>query len=315
MNHRSNMDYVLVPFLVAEKTALSYAVGEWARIWPLQTLIKSMGAFFVRRNSGNPLYRRVLERYVNMSTRAGVCQAVFLEGGLSKDGALRGPRLGFVDYMLRDFHSDTDRDITFIPVGINYDRVIEDRSLVRRLDHDAEERSKWFVFKTTVRFIAKTLLLPRKIRLRRFGYANVNFGSPVSAKAYCEQNGLEFAQLEQEPRFEQVSKLADKLMLEIKAAIPITPVALASEIILANRHAWKSELELKAQALERIEMLKKMGAPIRISSNTTESILSGALDIIDGRGWLDTQDNLYKAKQDSLVMLEYYANSIAHWNN
>ena len=55
MNHRSNMDYILVSFLVAEKTTLSYDVGEWARIWPLQTLIKSMGAFFVRRNSGNLL--------------------------------------------------------------------------------------------------------------------------------------------------------------------------------------------------------------------------------------------------------------------
>ena len=40
MNHRSNMDYVLVSFLVAEKTTLSYAVGEWARIWPLQMLIR-----------------------------------------------------------------------------------------------------------------------------------------------------------------------------------------------------------------------------------------------------------------------------------
>ncbi|MDH5355121.1 MAG: 1-acyl-sn-glycerol-3-phosphate acyltransferase, partial [Gammaproteobacteria bacterium] len=100
MNHRSNMDYVLVSFLVAEKTALSYAVGEWARIWPLQTLIKSMGAFFVRRESGNALYRRVLERYVNLATRAGVVQAVFLEGGLSKDGKLRQPRQGFLDYML-----------------------------------------------------------------------------------------------------------------------------------------------------------------------------------------------------------------------
>ena len=36
MNHRSNMDYVLVSFLAAERVALSYAVGEWARIWPLQ---------------------------------------------------------------------------------------------------------------------------------------------------------------------------------------------------------------------------------------------------------------------------------------
>ena len=34
MNHRSNMDYILVSFLAAERVALSYAVGEWARIWP-----------------------------------------------------------------------------------------------------------------------------------------------------------------------------------------------------------------------------------------------------------------------------------------
>ena len=73
MNHRSNMDYVLVAFLAAEKTALSYAVGEWARIWPLHTLIRAMGAYFVRRKSGNPLYRRVLERYIAMATKEGVC--------------------------------------------------------------------------------------------------------------------------------------------------------------------------------------------------------------------------------------------------
>ena len=33
MNHRSNLDYVLVAFLAAERVALSYAVGEWARTW------------------------------------------------------------------------------------------------------------------------------------------------------------------------------------------------------------------------------------------------------------------------------------------
>jgi glycerol-3-phosphate O-acyltransferase len=274
-----------------------------------------MGAFFVRRNSGDRLYRRVLERYVNMATRAGVCQAVFLEGGLSRDGVLRSPRLGFLDYMLRDYHSDTDRDITFIPVGINYDRVIEDRSLVRKLDSEAKKRSKWFVFKTTVRFTFKTLLLSRKTRLRRFGYASVNFGSPISTRNYCEQNNIEFIHLEQEPRFKEIEKLADKLMIEIKEAVPITPVALMSEIMLANKATWKSELELKAQALKRMEVLKESGAPIRISSNTTESVLSGALDIIEGRGWLETQDGLYKAEEDSIVMLEYYANSIAHWHD
>ena len=46
MNHRSNMDYILLSFLVAEKTAMSYAVGEWAQIWPLQSLDQSHGCFF-----------------------------------------------------------------------------------------------------------------------------------------------------------------------------------------------------------------------------------------------------------------------------
>ena len=30
INHRSNMDYVLVTYLVSQSSALSYAVGEWA---------------------------------------------------------------------------------------------------------------------------------------------------------------------------------------------------------------------------------------------------------------------------------------------
>ncbi len=109
MNHRSNMDYILVAFLAAERTALSYAVGEWARIWPLQQLIRSMGAYFVRRNSNSPIYRRVLERYVHMATEAGVAQAMYPEGGLSRDGRLREPKLGLFDYMLKRMTSSSCR--------------------------------------------------------------------------------------------------------------------------------------------------------------------------------------------------------------
>src|SRR5258707_13304126 len=81
MNHRSNMDYVLVAFLAAERTALSYAVGEWARIWPLQQLIRSMGAYFVRRNSNNPIYRRRREVLVQLSDPTGRAAAAEAPGG------------------------------------------------------------------------------------------------------------------------------------------------------------------------------------------------------------------------------------------
>ena len=315
MNHRSNMDYILVSFLAAEKTTLSYAVGEWARIWPLQTLIKAMGAFFVRRNSGNALYRKVLERYVNMSTRAGVCQAVFLEGGLTRDGALRDPRLGFLDYMLRDYHPHNDRDIIFIPVGINYDRVIEDRSLIRRLDKTAKKRSAWFIIKTSVAFIFKNASLSRKNRWRRFGYASVNFGEPISAKEYCEENQVDFSSLDKEERFVSVGSLADTIMKNVTHVVPVVPTALVSELLIKNKNEWKSELELKAECCDRINQLKELGAPIDISSSAVESVLGSAIDILIGRGLVEEKNNLYRMKESEFDIVNYYANSIVHWRD
>ena len=109
INHRSNMDYVLVAFLAAERVALSFAVGEWARIWPLDNLLRGLGAFFVRRNSRDRLYRKVLERYVQMAVEHGVTQAVFPEGGLSRDGRLRPPKLGLLAYLTEAFLEDEPR--------------------------------------------------------------------------------------------------------------------------------------------------------------------------------------------------------------
>jgi len=92
-------------------------VGEWARIWPLSALIRAMGAYFVRRDSKDELYRRVLERYIAMATEAGVPQALFPEGGLTRDGRMREPRLGVIDYMMRGFRMEGEHDLVFVPLG------------------------------------------------------------------------------------------------------------------------------------------------------------------------------------------------------
>ncbi len=313
MNHRSNMDYVLLSFLVADRTALSYAVGEWARIWPLQTLIKSMGAFFVRRNSGNALYRGVLKRYVNIATRAGVCQAVFLEGGLTRDGLLRQPRQGFLDYMLRDFRVDTDRDVVFVPVGINYDRVLEDLSLVRKLDPDAASRSLWFTIKTSFKFGLKTLMMKPEKRWLRFGYASVNFGRPLSMSEYCQQQEINFAVLDKEERFAHIEKLSHLLMSKIADVVPILPVALMCEVVLESQPEWLSELGAKAVAAARIEDLQARGAPIEIPAKVCEEVLSAALAMLEGRGFIERRDGLIRAQPGALDILKYYANSIEQW--
>ncbi len=314
MNHRSNMDYILVAFLAAERTTLSYAVGEWAKIWPLHTLIRAMGAFFVRRYSGNALYRRVLERYIHMATREGVCQAVFLEGGLSRDGGLQKPKLGLIDYMLRQFDLTADRDIVFIPVGINYDRTLEDRSLIRALDPTSKKRSWWFVFRTTAGFIWRSLLLMVFSRWRRYGYACVNFGDPLSIKAYCRDRNLNFSVLERPERFQEVQKLSQELMQGIAGVVPILPVSLVSTVFLEDMVTEMDILEIEARSNRLIKKLKEKGAPILESSRSTRAhAIADAVDIMLLRRMISSNGDRFKVIPEEKTLLAYYANAIGHW--
>lgn len=314
MNHRSNMDYILVAFLAAERTTLSYAVGEWAKIWPLHMLFRAMGAFFVRRQSGNALYRRVLERYIHMATREGVCQAVFLEGGLSRDGFLREPRLGLMDYMLRRFDPVRDRDIVFIPVGINYDRTIEDRSLLRHLHQQAKKRSGWFVFWTTFGFIRRSLTLMVLSRWRRYGYACVNFGEPVSIRAYCREKNVDFAALDRPERFKEIAALSGRLMAGIARVVPVLPVALVATVFTERMEDEMDILEIEQRADRLIHDLQKRGAPVFETPRSTRArIIAEAMDILAMRRLVILAGDKFKAVPEEAPLLRYYANAIGHW--
>lgn len=313
MNHRSNMDYILVAFLAAEKAALSYAVGEWARIWPLQTLIRAMGAYFVRRKSGNPLYRRVLERYIAMATREGVCQAVFPEGGLSRDGCLREPKLGILDYMLRNYETEKDRDIVFIPVGINYDRTLEDRSLLRNLDPHAEKRSIWFAIKTTLGFAWRSVVLMILSRWQRFGYACVNFGPVISMRQYARKNKLDFNRMNRDLRFREIEKFARRLMADIGNVIPILPVALVASVLKASGNDGLSAFEVETRVNELIEDLNTQAAPVYVSSRSRVQTILNALNMLKLRKLVVESDGIYRPAPGEMDVLTYYANSIAHW--
>lgn len=313
MNHRSNMDYILVAFLAMERTTLSYAVGEWARIWPLESLIKAMGAFFVRRKSGNPLYRLVLERYINMATREGVCQAVFLEGGLSKDGRLRDPKFGLIDYMLRSYDPASDRDIVFIPVGMNYDRTIEDRSLLRGLNPRLKKRSLPFVIKTTTGFILRSVFQMVSGRFKRFGYACVNFGDPISMKRYTADHNLVFRDLDHDERFDKVAGLCQHLMGAISAVIPVLPVPLVSAAFLEFRDKRKSLLEVKEAVDQLVKTLKDNGAPIYYPKQNFEKYIAEALEMMTVRHLVLVENGGYRTNPLMGNVLNYYANSIRHW--
>ncbi len=239
INHRSNMDYVLVTWLAAERSALSYAVGEWARVWPLSWLIRSMGAYFIRRKSRNDLYRRVLARYVQMATRNGVAQAVFPEGGLSLDGRVGPPKLGLLNYIVTDFEPGKSRDVVFVPVALNYDRVLEDRVLLAAAN--ATERKFRFRWRDAVRYFFKHIYQRLTGRFLRYGYAAVSFGAPLSLASFTEDK-----------KGDLTADIGRELMARIRAIVPVLPIPLVAACLLeAARPVSRAELVERVTAQDR----------------------------------------------------------------
>lgn len=293
MNHRSNMDYVLVTHLVAERSALSYAVGEWANVWPLNRLIRAMGAYFIRRRSLNDLYRGVLARYVVLATSGNVTQAMFPEGGLSVDGALRQPKLGLLKYLVLA-HEESARDIVFVPVGINYDRVLEDRILIASR-HDPKGR-----FNASIGVIAgfalKLFWLWITRRYHPFGSAVVRYGKPLSLRDFGAQSPA------RRDASALTEDLGDELMTRIGDAVALLPVPLVAAVMRDGIVRNRSEIQQ-----ETAQLLSQAGLEDR-----AEAMVDEALALFERRRILSSKDDAWHCPPDQIEVCEYYMRSVEH---
>ncbi|MEM6759289.1 MAG: 1-acyl-sn-glycerol-3-phosphate acyltransferase [Pseudomonadota bacterium] len=282
MNHRSNMDYVLVTYLAARASALSYAVGEWARVWPLSRLIKSMGAFFIRRKSRGALYRKVLAKYVELATTGGVTQAIFPEGGLSLDGNIARPKLGLLTYVVEAYRR-CGRDVAFVPVAISYDRVLEDRVLVAA--HGAGNRRFRARMSVVAGFILRKLWLRVTGRFLRFGGAGVVFGAPVYLSAFGAEPDPE--------------ALADHLMDRIAAEMPLMGVAYIARALL-DHGAAMTTADLQSGFENAIASSPKL---------IEQPDITRVIAHMQQRGLIESRDNGWAAKPAETELLQYYANA------
>lgn len=296
MNHRSNLDYVILAYLTASRASLTFAAGEWARVPPVGPLVRAMGAFFVRRGSGNELYRRVLERFSRMAVDLGLIQVVFPEGGLSRDGTTREPRIGLLDYMLR--HFDAARtDILYVPVAVNYDWVPEDYSLVQQDGPEAGVRGRGGLPASTVFSFVRNLLRARRGGNFHLGEAALAFGSPVSVREYEDSRSLEFRRLDREVRVEEVKFLAGRLMGIIREAVPDTAVPLVA-LALVEAGEWpvrEEDLLSRARGLSRRDDPMDFGVALRT---------------LVTRGLVRAERGGYRPASGSEKILDYYANSV-----
>jgi glycerol-3-phosphate O-acyltransferase len=312
MNHRSNMDYVLLGYLTRAWAPPSFAVGEWAGYWPVRPLVKAMGAYFVRRGSGNTLYRRVLAAYIQMSVEGGQIQAVYLEGQLSRDGSLQEPKAGILDYILRRFDSAGERDVVFVPVGVNYDRVLEDRSLVLDIIPGRKKKRGLAAKAVTLRFIGRNLLLMVRGGWHRLGYAVLHFGLPISLREYVRSRGIDFRTLGPGARPGHVRELAAELHSSVGRAIPALPVSLVSTVLVENPDRLYGPAGLKAEVEKLIDELRKAGARVYLPRKSVDYAVEVGLRSLVLRHFVLREGDSFRAAPGEMTLLRYYANSIAH---
>jgi len=290
MNHRSNMDYVLVTWLVAGRASISYAVGEWARFWPMSLLIRAMGAYFIRRSSRNALYRRVLARYVQMATAEGITQAIFPEGGLSLDGRVGEAKLGLLSYIMAG-HEPGGRDVVFVPVGLAYDRVLEDR-LLTAADAAGNRRFRGKPL-TIIAFAAKTFGRILVRRFKGFGTAAAAFGQPVSLEGFKD-----------DVKEATPDALGQHLMAAIARVVPVVPVAL---VAAALREGSANRAEL-AVVMARLQgELQARGAVLKLPPQGLTAALEEGLAPLIGRR-LVTED--LKPVAGAERVLAFYAAAV-----
>jgi glycerol-3-phosphate O-acyltransferase len=205
-----------------------------------------------------------------------------------------------------------DRDIWFVPVALNYDRVLEDRSLIRELIDERDRPSRWTQLGTVLTYLASNTLRLLTGRLKRYGRVAVNFGTPQSLRAWLRTVPENVLSLPKEERLPKLEGLARDVLARIGAIIPVTPVPLAAAALLS----FGQTVINKEALLERMDQLRD-----RLQDVNGKVVRGGArIAEVWDRAWrMLKMRRLVIADGATLVilprgrpLLEYYANSIAH---
>ena len=202
-----------------------------------------------------------------------------------------------MNYIVTDFEPGKSRDVVFVPVALNYDRVLEDRVLLAAAG--ATERKFRFRWRDAVRYFFKHLYQRLTGRFLRYGYAAVSFGAPLSLASFT--NGK---------KGDMTADIGRELMARIRAIVPVLPIPLvATSLLEAAKPVSRAELAERVAA--QISRLAAAGAHVELFNGDIATEVENAVNHLLMRQLVDeVADGVQMAGEHGL--LQYYANSIAH---
>jgi glycerol-3-phosphate O-acyltransferase len=250
-SHRSYFDFLILSWLFYRNHLVPphIAARENMGFGPFGFLFRRAGAFFLRRSFDDPLYKEVFRRYIAYLVKEGFTQEFFIEGGRSRTGKTLVPRLGMLSWDVEAFLAGTRRDLFFVPIAINYERLVEEGAMVDELEGGEK------VNESTL-----GLLRARKYLRRRFGSVFLNFGEPISlADAMGSDRALFAASDSPEVEIAKrrfIEGLGNRIVERINWATVANATSVAASALLGApaRGLFRHELVVRMQ--EIVELLR-----------------------------------------------------------
>jgi glycerol-3-phosphate O-acyltransferase len=223
-----------------------------------------------------------------MATAEGTTQAVFPEGGLSLTGQVGAAKMGLLSYIVAGF-DPAGRDVVFVPVGLAYDRVLEDRVLTEAAAEGTRRfRAKVFVM---LRFGIKLVWQKLRGQFNGFGIASAGFGAPLSLRDWAVPGQVP-----------QTEALGAELMARIVVSVPILSVPLIAAALAEGPIA---QVDLEARVARLMQDLRAKGAALRLG-NEAELLTEGLAPLV-ARGFVSNEAGQLRVNAWGEGIVAFYA--------
>jgi len=307
-SHKSHMDYLLLSALLYENDLMPphIAAGINLKFWPMGTLFRKNGAFFIRRSiSGDLLYARLLSLYVRWLIRTGYSQEFFIEGGRSRTGKLIFPKHGLLSMQVDAFLSSAVRDLYVIPIGITYEKILEEGAYRAELGGQQKERENvWSVLRS------------RKLLRRSYGSVYVRFADPISLKNYFDVQPEK--KISTKERRGKTIQLATQVIHAIASESVVTTTALVACSLLAQRERGIVESVVRERLSILSDYLVKSNVHCSPEVREVGKNLPKVIEFCVASRWVHMtsqtdKDPLIIVREDKRITLDYYKNTILHF--
>ena len=313
--HRSHFDYLIIPYLLITNNmpCPHVAAGRNLAFWPIGTLFRKCGAFFIRRSfHGARLYARIFSEYVHMLIRQGFNIEFFIEGGRSRTGKMVLPKTGLLTILVEAYKTGVCQDLIFAPVFVGYDRLLEESAILNELEGRRKKQESF-----------GELIRARKLLKKQHGRIYVQFDEPISIKALVSQLGHSLQEMEQAEYQALGRSLAHRIISAINRVSVVTAQALtASAILNYPKHTFtQSDLMVCVETYLNYLIFQNT----RLSENLDDVPrgVQHVLAIYCNRKFIEKQrinqqeeasfeDQRFAAAENKRLNLEYYKNNCIH---